>query len=261
MPDLDLPRSVLLALWLGARPRTTTSAAALRGVQADDEPHDVLDTATGERRPLAETLAGWDATALDVVALLPAPGDAAGVPADVSQAALDAREVVLVRTAQSAHALVPEVTTFGSALEQGHLVTWHLSPVPDWLLAVQALGSLEDADRGLRRGLADVTDALVRLDVAHWDDEHAAQVVALRDAGLPTWRLPDRLDAHRGRVLASAARLCAIVDLAARDDGGAVNLWQADQRSAALRDVDRLARRALAAATFAGPRAQPSTSR
>ena len=156
---------------------------------------------------------------------------------------------------------MPEVSAFGSALEPGHLVTWHLAPVPDWLLPVQALGSLEDADRGLRRGLTDVTDALVRLDVAHWDDAHAAQVVALRDAALPTWRLPDRLDAHRARVLASAARLRAIVDLAARDDGGAVNLWQADQRSAALRDVDRLARRALAAATLAGPRAQPSTLR
>ncbi len=260
MPDLDLPRSVVLALWLGAgASRTTTTAAALRGVQVDDEPHDLVDTATGERRPLADALAQWAAADLDVVALLPAPGDAAGVPAAVSQAALTAHEVVLIRTDSTAHALVPEVAAFGSALEPGHLVTWHLTAVPDWLLPVQALGSLEDADRGLRRGLVDVTDALVRLDVAHWDDEHAAQVVALRDAALPTWRLPDRLDAHRGRVLASAARLCAIVDLAARDDGGAVNLWQADQRSAALRDVDRLARRALAAATLAGPRADRPT--
>lgn len=253
---------MVLALWLGAGDsRTTTAAAALRGVQADDEPHDVLDTATDERRPLAEALREWSVPDLDVVALLPAPGDVAGVPAPVSGAALEARELVLLRTGGAAYALVPEVEAFGSALEPGHLVTWHRTVVPDWLLPVQALGSLEDADRGLRRGLADVTEALVRLDVAHWDDEHAAQVVALRDAALPTWRLPDRVDAHRGRVLASAARLRAIVDLAARDDGGAVNLWQADQRTAALRDVDRLARRALAAATLAGPLAQPSTPR
>ena len=57
-------------------------------------------------------------------------------------------------------------------------------------------------------------------------------------------------------MLASAARLRAIVTLATADDGGAVNLWQADQRSTALREVDRAARRALSAATAtlaAGP--------
>ena len=44
--------------------------------------------------------------------------------------------------------------------------------------------------------------------------------------------------------------------LATADDGGAVNLWQADQRSTALREVDRAARRAMSAATAtvaAGP--------
>lgn len=274
MPDLDLPRSVVLALWLAAgadrlsaRPSDRPSSrlleplpdAALRGVQADDEPHTVVD-ADGDPRTLAEALGAWLAPDLDVVALLPAPGEVAGVPAAVSAAALDARELVLLRSGGACRALVPEVTAFGSALEPGHLVTWRETEVPDWVLAVQGLGSLEDADRGLRRGLVDVTDALVRLDVAHWDDEHAAQVVALREAGVPTWRLPDRLDARRGRTLASAARLLAIVDLAARDDGGAVNLWQADQRSAALRDVDRLARRALSAVTFAGPAAGPQAS-
>ena len=169
VPDLDLPRSVVLALWLGAGRSPATTAAALRGVQVDDEPHDVLDTETGERRALAEALEDWSARDIDVVALLPTPGDAAGVPAAVSTAALAAHEVVLVHTGAGARALVPEVSAFGSPLEPGHLVTWHLSTVPDWLLPVQALGSLEDADRGLRRGLADVTDALVRLDVAHWD--------------------------------------------------------------------------------------------
>lgn len=264
MHDLDLPRSAVLALWLGAAPGPGLTARALRGVQGDDEPHDVLDTATDERLALDEARRAWPSSGLDVVALVPAPGDASGVPAAVAAAALEARELVLVRAGGRAFALVPEVRAFGSALEPGHLVTWHRTEVDDWLLGVQALGSLEDADRGLRRGLADVTDALVRLDVAHWDDEHADRVVALRDAALPTWRLPDRLDPRRGRILASAARLRAIVDLAARDDGGAVNLWQADQRTAALRDVDRLARRALAAATFAGPAvggAQPSTAR
>jgi hypothetical protein len=55
------------------------------------------------------------------------------------------------------------------------------------------------------------------------------------------------------RVIGSALRLRAIVDLATADDGAAVNLWQADQRTTALRDVDRAARRALAVATHPGP--------
>jgi len=254
----------VLALWLGATPARDLPTAALRGLQGDDEPHEVLDTTTDERLPLAEARRTWPSGDLDVVALVPAPGDASGVPASVAGAALEARELVLVRSRDRAFALIPQVTAFGSALEPGHLVTWHRTEVDDWLLPVQALGSLEDADRGLRRGLADVTDALVRLDVAHWDDEHAERVVALRDAALPTWRLPDRLDPRRARILASAARLRAIVDLATRDDGGAVNLWQADQRAAALHDVDRLARRALAAVTLVGPAVggpQPSTAR
>ncbi|NKY40086.1 hypothetical protein HGA02_11250, partial [Cellulomonas septica] len=64
----------------------------------------------------------------------------------------------------------------------------------------------------------------------------------------------DGIDGRRVRVLASAARLRGIVALATQDDGGAVNLWQADQRSTALREVDRVARRAMAAAaTSIGP--------
>ena len=50
----------------------------------------------------------------------------------------------------------------------------------------------------------------------------------------------------------AAARLREIVALAAQDEGGAVNLWQSDQRSAALRDVDRLARHAISAASAYG---------
>jgi hypothetical protein len=265
---LELTRSTVLALWLAT---ADGGRAAVRAVQADDEPHDVTDAGDdplAASRPLDQVLRGWAATSpddLDVVALLPAPGDVVGVPAEVSTDALDAGEVLLLRTGARFLAAVPVVTHFGSDLEPGHLVTWRVHEVADWRLGVQSLGSLEDADRALRQGLAQVTDALVRLDVAHWDDEHAARVIALRDAALPTWRLPDRLDGRRARVLASAARLLAIVDVATQDHGGALTVWQADQRGAALRDVDRLARRALAAATLwgpvRGPRDQPSTPR
>ena len=107
----------------------------------------------------------------------------------------------------------------------------------------------QDAERELRQGLLQATEALVRLDVARWRPDAAESVAALRGPRAAAWRLPDRARRPPARgVLASAARLRAIVALATQDDGAAVNLWQADQRSTALREVDRMARRAMAAA-------------
>ena len=252
---LDLPRSVLLALWL-ADDRADRSVL-VDAVQSDDEPHTVQrrpaadeplrDDLTDE--PLGTLLDACAGSPRDVAAVLPVPGDPGATPAAVSSAATDAGEAVLVRTPQSCLVAVPLVQRFGSALEPGHLVTWEVSDVPDWRHAAHArTGSLQDAERELRQGLLQVTEALVRLDVARWRPDAAEQVAALRDLELPGWRLPDGLDGRRLRVLASAARLRAIVALAAQDDGAAVNLWQADQRSTALRDVDRMARRAMSAA-------------
>ena len=91
-------------------------------------------------------------------------------------------------------------------------------------------------------------------------DDARAQLIDLDLWGFPgafdpaevlTWSWP--LDLDRARALALAARLRVIVDLATADDGGAVNLWQADQRSAALRHVDHAARRAMCAATLVVP--------
>jgi hypothetical protein len=247
---LDLPRSVLLALWLSPDPagRRPDRAAMLRAVQGDDEPHDVVSDDAPETS-LADAIDEWTSGPLDIAALVLAPGDAGAAPAEVSSAAIDAGECLLLRTPTQCLAAVPRIEQFGSALEPGHLVTWDVSDVPDWRLATHGRnGTLQDADRDLRQGLITVTDALVRLDVARWQPEDSDQVAALRDGTLPRWRMPDHLDGRRARVLASAARLRAIVALATRDDGGAVSLWQADQRSAALRDVDRMSRRAIAAA-------------
>ncbi|HEX5332865.1 MAG TPA: hypothetical protein VFW79_09480, partial [Cellulomonas sp.] len=108
-------------------------------------------------------------------------------------------------------------------------------------------------ERDLRAALTQATRALAALDVARWRPDAAEAIAALRSDGDPGWRLPRGIDARRVRVLASAARLRAIVALATADDGGAVNLWQADQRSTALREVDRAARRAMSAATLPAP--------
>ncbi|MEN0129495.1 MAG: hypothetical protein AAGC49_08640 [Brevundimonas sp.] len=247
---LDLPRSVLLALWLGAGQGVGPARAVrLHAVQGDDEPHDVVE-GDGAPTRLEDAIDEWTLGPVEVTALVLAPGDAGAAPAAVSAAAIEAGECLLIRTTTRSVAAVPHVEQFGSALEPGHLVTWRVTDVPDWRVAAHGRnGSIQDADRDLRQGLITVTEALMRLDVARWQPDDADLVAALRDGALPTWRLPDALDGRRARVLASAARLRAIVALATRDDGGAVSLWQADQRSAALRDVDRMSRRAMAAAT------------
>lgn len=247
---LDLPRSVVLALWLAQD--GVDRAAMARAVQVDDEPHTVRATVDGTEHldgPLSLLLDVCGPGPRDVAALVPAPGDASGAPPAVSTAATTAGEALLVRSERACVAAVPGVERFGSDLEPGHLVTWEVHGVADWRTTVLGTaGSLADAERDLRQGLLDATEALVRLDVARWRPDAAEQIAGLRDLDLPAWRLPSGIEGRRVRVLASAARLRGIVALATQDDGGAVNLWQADQRSTALREVDRVARRAMAAA-------------
>lgn len=261
-PDemLALPRSVLLALWLhGLAPGSTSVRRAVRAVEGDDEPHIV----SGAPEPVAdggtleELLALWTADACDAAALLPVPGDVSGLSPVVADLAVDAGEVVLVHTGGRSWAVVPDVVSFGSALEPGHLVTWQLHEVPDWRHALPgAVGTLSEAEQSLRHALREATEALAQLDVARWRPDAATAIVALRSDADPGWPLPDGLAPRAVRVLASALRLRAIVSLATSDDGGAVNLWQADQRSAALRHIDHAARRAVAAATVAAGQAR-----
>jgi hypothetical protein len=243
--SLTLPRSVLLALWVQLVPQGSGPLArAVHAVQGDDEPHTVTGETTGH---LADLVAAWSGGPREVAALLPVPGDVAGVPAEVSHAAGAANECVLARTSAGSFAAVPEVTTFGSVYEPGHLVTWVVHRVPDWRTALLGTGSLAQAERDLRGALVAATEALAALDVARWRVGAAEAIAALRSE--VAWPLPAGLDARRLRVLVAAARLRAIVELATADDGGAVNLWQSDQRSTALREIDHAARRAMCAAT------------
>ncbi|MCA5893465.1 hypothetical protein LEP48_08880 [Isoptericola sp. NEAU-Y5] len=244
-----LPRSVVLALWLGAV--GTSPGVAVRSVQDDDEPHTVAGLpGTSADAGLKDLVTSWCTGPREVCALLPAPGDPAGVPADVNPQATEAGECVVVTTPHGSWAAVPQVTAFGSSLEPGHLVRWEVRPVPAWTtLVAGALGSLPDAERDLRTSLVVATDALDSLDVARWRDDAADAIERVRRSTTSGWPVPD-LDGRRGRVLQLATRLLAIVDLATVDEGGAVNLWQSDQRTTALREVERTARHALSAATY-----------
>lgn len=246
-----LPRSALLALWLRAVRLGDDDGLArlLRAVQRDDEPH-VVSGALGDLR--LEDLAGaWAGDAREVVALAPVPGDVSGVPPEAAARATDAGECVVVTASSGSWALVPEVTEFGSDLEPGHLVTWHVTSVGPWSTRVLgALGTLAEAERDLRTALLLATRALDELDVARWRDDAAGAIADLRAGGAPTWQLPATVPPRAVQVLTQAVRLRAIVDLATADDGGSVNLWQADQRSTALREVDRASRHAVGAATL-----------
>lgn len=246
-----LPRSALLALWLRAVRLGDDDGLArlLRAVQRDDEPH-VASGALGDLR--LEDLAGaWAGDAREVVALAPVPGDVTGVPPEAAARATDAGECVVVTTSSGSWALVPEVTEFGSDLEPGHLVTWHVTAVGPWSTRVLGtLGTLAEAERDLRTALLLATRALDELDVARWRDDAAGAIADLRAGGAPTWQLPATVPPRAVQVLTQAVRLRAIVDLATADDGGSVNLWQADQRSTALREVDRASRHAVGAATL-----------
>ncbi|PJI95247.1 hypothetical protein [Luteimicrobium subarcticum] len=251
-----LPRSVMLALWLGASSRPGAGDAVTRAaaaVQGDDEPH-VVDGLGGAAN-LATLLETWsgDASArraTAVAALLPAPGDSAAVPVGVAHDAVDAGECVLVETPGGSFAAVPHVDRFGSDLEPGHLVRWHVQPVEPWRLRLLGtLGTLEEAERGLRRALATAVEALDALDVSRWREDAAAEIARLREPVDLTPFVPRGLDPRRVRALSQAVRLGAIVRLATVDDGAAVNVFQTDQRDAALRSVEVAARHAMAAAS------------
>lgn len=248
---LTLPRSVHLATWLPRLDGPDARRRALAGVQGDDEPHTVHADEPGlPDGALDALLTAWGGPGVSAVAVLPAPGDVVGVPPEISAAAVDAGECVLVATPDGDFAAVPEVTPFGSEVEPGHLVAWRVRRVAPWALTVLSdVGSVAESERDLREALRTATEALDALDVARWREDAVEALASLR-AEPDLTAFPRGLEPRRGRVLALAARLRIIVELATVDDGGAVNLWQADQRSAALRHVDHAARRAMAAATL-----------
>ena len=257
---LELPRSARLAAWgTAVLVGDATIGDAVRAVTQDDEPHTVYldpdpDSPAIDLRALLEHFGEVQVPGLRVV--LPAPGDPLGLPGppEFNTLALEAGECVLTEPVTKGWAaelgshggLVPVVTVFGSQWEPGAMVSWSLRPVQP--LRVTATASLAEAERELREALATATDALTRLDVARWRDDAADRVAAVRDGGLPRGALPPSAPPRSVQVLATAARVRAIVELAAEDDGAAVTGYEAQQRAATLRGLAAVSRRAMAAA-------------
>lgn len=251
-----LPRSVLLSIWtehleVGA----AQIEKAIRAVQGDDEPHSVI-WPDGSNGTLAELLGFWTASARQVAAVLPIAGDLSGLagPAAANSAALEAGEAVLFAAETQLLAAVPKVIRFGSHIEPGHLVTWHVMPANSWQTRfLGTIGSWQDADRQLRNALTTAIERLMILDVAQWRDDLAQEIATLRgDVHLPD-PLPRALEARRAHLLATGWRIAGITDLAQIDDGAAITGWESDRRREALSGLENIARRAVSAATFQPP--------
>lgn len=267
---LDVPRSARLAAWGSAvLAGLADPATAVRAVVRSDEPHTVEDP-DAHAVPPAAAFAGADLGLADLLAglrahgvpglraVLPAPGDVLGLPGppEVNTLMLETGEAVLTAAPEPGPGpvppslgLVPVVEEFGSAWEPGALVTWRVLPVAPRRL--EAAGSLGEADRALKEALREATEELARLDVARWREDAAEAIAAIRDGSLVPDALPPSAPSRAVRVLGTAARLRAIVDLAVADDGAAVSGYEAERRAQALRGLDGVARRAMVAAVNA----------
>ncbi len=188
-----------------------------------------------------EALRAAGATAFTVA--LPRPGDPQGLagPPELTEAAVEAGEAVVV--AGAGQALVPRVTPFGPPGDQGHFVTWvwHKAAPPP------AGPGLAEADRSLNEALLRAGSTLAELDVAAWRPEVARLLedVRARRGAAP---LPQGYPAPAQALAARAARLWAVAEFALGDDGAAVTATEAATRRGVLLELEREARHALAAA-------------
>jgi hypothetical protein len=249
---LEIPRSARLAAWGTAwlQGRASTGGV-VRAVIGDDEPHRVEPSdlvPTGDLEGLLVALQEAGVSALRVV--LPVPGDPVGLPGPpaFNAAAIDAGECVLTSTG-AAWGVVPEVTAFGSEWEPGHLVTWQMKPVAEG--GGLGAGGLAEAEQALKEGLLEATATLSRLDVAALGPDAAEELRHVRRAEIPQGVLPAGTPARSLQVLSTAGRLRAVLSLAARDDGAAVNAFEAQERARALRELDVVCRHAVVAAVNA----------
>lgn len=258
-----LPPSVVLALSLDR-----LDERRLGLLQGDDEPH----TLGSDPLPLALRVLG----ATEVWAVLPAPSDPQGLTPPAAAPAAAAGEAVLLALGPGASdaasapgapdapaasgtpgtpgrptaVLVPERTAFGSAWEPGAMVRWRRYSGAVAPTGRPSIGPGE-ARLALVSALHAAIEELTRLDVVRERPELREELIDLSgpapdpDAEV-LGTLPDRAAA----LLLQALRSLRIVELAARDEGGATTARQVEARSAALRALARHARDAVAVATY-----------
>ncbi|MFG2331464.1 hypothetical protein ACGFMM_17755 [Streptomyces sp. NPDC048604] len=247
------PRSGRLAAWGNALLAGAVSPDdAVEAIVGDDAVHRV-EGLPGEAAPVGLTLALGRLRRLGVTGwrvALPTPGHPLGLsgPPDFNARALEAEEAVVGFGAP--YGLVPEVSEAGPAGDVHVEVVWRCLAVREAPPA--DVPSLGEAERELAEALREATAVLTRLDVAGSgpaadaarDAYRArAEASAARDVLAPGY--PPRAV----RVLELAQRVSLLVSLAYDDGhGGAVSAAEMAARGAALRPVERVARRAQVAA-------------
>ncbi|WP_159945068.1 MULTISPECIES: hypothetical protein [unclassified Nocardiopsis] len=174
---------------------------------------------------------------------LPAWGDPLGLvgPKELNQAAVEAREGVLVQLADQQLGLVPSADRRGSSYVG---VSW--TPYPANNAPPQVPG-LAEAEQALKLTVIEVARVMEGVDdIASFSPGVHRQLGDLggREAPSLAHGYPPR--AHR--VVAQAERLAKVVELAEPVSGRGMTAQQAAARSEALRRLDAAVRRALVAA-------------
>lgn len=247
------PRSALLAAWGNAWLAGDAALPELVDrVSAYEDAH-VVRGLTSADLPLDRAVARLRASGVERLRLvLPAPGDALGLPAPgpFTPAALAASEGVLaLRADGSGSGLVPALTVHSSPYDGTvTTVTWTAC-------TVQRTGPdpgpfLHDAEHDLRRGVLECASALRDLDVARWRPDLAGALTDLRKqarSGIDTDELPGGYPQRARQLLVQARQLAGVLQLAGQDSGGALDTREAVGREQALRELARLVRRARVA--------------
>ncbi|MCX4535953.1 hypothetical protein OHA79_13635 [Streptomyces sp. NBC_00841] len=248
---LSEPRSGLLASWGNALLAGLVSPddAAL-AIVGEDAVHRV-EGLPGEAGSVGLTLALGRLRGLGVTGFrvaLPVPGHPLGLsgPPEFNARALDAEEAVIASGAP--YGLVPEVREAGPAGDLHVEVVWCCLPVREAPPA--DVPSLGEAERELAEALRDATATLSRLDVAGSGPVAEAALDAYRArAERGRELLAPGYPPRAVRVLELAQRVGLLISLAYENGhGGAVSVSEIAARGAALRPVERVARRAQVAA-------------
>jgi len=235
---LSLPNAGRVACWLNAWLASREGAdAVISGIAGADGGVELVGPDVGTRLSAAlflGELRRWEVWRVSTA--LPVPGDPLGLggPAGFNADVLDTGEGLVLHG--------PDLGLVPSQI--GDLTRWQVSRAhPPTYLA-----SVAEADSTLRLAMTEAAARLADLDVASWHPDVVDILLDVRQQP-PTERPAPFASPRAARLAHDALRARRIVDLASRDDGGAVSTSEVAQRAAALLPLDRAARGAVVAAT------------
>jgi hypothetical protein len=261
----DLPRCAALAAW-GTAVLTGTASIddAVTAIQGTDLPHTVDLSNLPVEAPL-EGLVGVfaalrraEVTRLRMV--LPVEGDLAGLPGPphFNAAALDVGECVVADDGLAC-GFVPVIVRHGREVDDAETVDEAMDAAVSvmWVglpthraAPGGGLSDLSESRRALLTTLQEASSTLEHLQVAAWTQDPVVQLDDVRQRSVSA-DMPPGTPSRAASVLDLAWRVRTVVEIAAQDDGGAINTWESEQRRHALRRLDVVSRHAVVAAVNA----------